>query len=145
MQLTFLFEIDAAFCNYDGHVAVDVALPVLVEQRNCNIRIGYALDEGYSEYALLHGLCVSRCVLVSVFDKRWWERCRRRCGRAQPYQVHLRAESAAHDAEHAHTRKSCGVVPFSSSFFAGRLLNCLHHDVRSRLADAGSGVWTAAG
>jgi hypothetical protein len=37
------------------------------------------------------------------------------------------------------------VVPFSSSFFAGRLLNCLHHDVRSRLADAGSGVWTAAG
>jgi hypothetical protein len=37
------------------------------------------------------------------------------------------------------------VVPFSSSFFAGRLLNCLHHDVRSRLADAGSGVMTTAG
>jgi hypothetical protein len=37
------------------------------------------------------------------------------------------------------------VSPFSSSFFGGRLLNCLHHEVRSRLADAGSGVWTAAG
>lgn len=36
-------------------------------------------------------------------------------------------------------------VPLSSSFFAGRLLNCLHHEVRSRFDDAGSGVATGAG
>lgn len=35
-------------------------------------------------------------------------------------------------------------VPFSSSFLAGRLLNCLHHEVRSRREDAGSGVAAAA-
>jgi hypothetical protein len=37
------------------------------------------------------------------------------------------------------------VSPFSSSFFVGRLLNCLHHEVRSRLAEAGSGVCRAVG
>jgi hypothetical protein len=46
---------------------------------------------------------------------------------------------------HAHIGDHDEAVPFSSSFFAGRLLKVLHHDVRSRLADAGSGVWTAAG
>lgn len=38
-----------------------------------------------------------------------------------------------------------GGVPLSSSFFAGRLLNCLHHEVRSRLDEAGSGVAASAG
>lgn len=33
----------------------------------------------------------------------------------------------------------------SSSFFAGRLLNCLHHEVKSRLDEAGSGVANGAG
>jgi hypothetical protein len=37
------------------------------------------------------------------------------------------------------------VVPFSSSFFGGRLLNVLHHEVRSRRDDAGSGDARAAG
>jgi hypothetical protein len=36
-------------------------------------------------------------------------------------------------------------VPFSSSFFAGRLLNVLHHEVRSRRDDAGSAVASGAG
>lgn len=145
MRLTLLLEVDSAFRNYDGHVAVDVALSVLVEQRDGHVGVGYALDEGYTEYAWLHGLCVSRYMLVTLCDKRWWGRCRRRRERPQPYQVHLKGWERTHDAEHAHSRESCGVVPFSSSFFAGRLLNCLHHDVRSRLADAGSGVWMPAG
>jgi hypothetical protein len=46
-------QVHAAFCDYDGHVAVDVAFPVLVEQRYSNVRIGYALDEGYTEYSRL--------------------------------------------------------------------------------------------
>ena len=37
------------------------------------------------------------------------------------------------------------MVPLSSSFFAGRLLNCLHHEVKSRRDEAGSGVATGAG
>ena len=37
------------------------------------------------------------------------------------------------------------LVPLSSSFFAGRLLNCLHHEVKSRRDEAGSGVATGAG
>jgi hypothetical protein len=57
--LTLLLQIYAAFCDYDRHVAVDVALPVLVEQRYGDIRVGYALNEGYSKYACLD-LCVSQ-------------------------------------------------------------------------------------
>jgi hypothetical protein len=52
-RLTLFFQVHAAFCDYDGHVAVDVAFPVLVEQRYSNVRIGYALDEGYTEYSRL--------------------------------------------------------------------------------------------
>lgn len=36
-------------------------------------------------------------------------------------------------------------VPLSSSFFAGRLLKVLHHEVRSRREEAGSGVASRAG
>jgi hypothetical protein len=65
--------------------------------------------------------------------------------RPQPYQVRLKSRERCSPDRHAYAGDHGEAVPFSSSFFAGRLLNCLHHDVRSRLADAGSGVWTAAG
>jgi len=45
----------------------------------------------------------------------------------------------------AHVMQSGLVVPFSSSFLTLRLLNCFHHEVRSRFADAGSEDWTGAG
>lgn len=32
VYVTFLFEVYAALCDHDGHVAVDVALAVLVEE-----------------------------------------------------------------------------------------------------------------
>jgi hypothetical protein len=48
-------------------------------------------------------------------------------------------------AGNAQAGRRGAVSPFSSSFFVGRLLNCLHHEVRSRLAEAGSGVCRAMG
>lgn len=41
-------------------------------------------------------------------------------------------------------RRRSDAVPFSSSFFAGRLLNVRHHEVRSRREEAGSGVASSA-
>jgi hypothetical protein len=59
VRLTLLLQVHAAFCDYDGHIAVDVALPVLVEQRYGDVRVRYALDEGYAKYTCC-GLCVSQ-------------------------------------------------------------------------------------
>jgi len=36
---TLLFEEDAAFCDHDGHIAVDVALAFVVEERDGNIGV----------------------------------------------------------------------------------------------------------
>jgi hypothetical protein len=70
-QLTLLLEIDAAFCDYYGHVAVDVALSVFVEQRYGNVRIGYALDEGYAKNSW-ECVYVQGEMSVSGCDRCWW-------------------------------------------------------------------------
>jgi hypothetical protein len=54
---TLFFQVHAAFCDNNGHVAVDVAFPVLVEQRDRNVGVRYALDEGHTEDSCLH-FCV---------------------------------------------------------------------------------------
>ena len=56
-MLTFLFQKHAALGDHDWDVAIDVALAVFVEQGYRYICVGYALDEGYSEYALLCCFC----------------------------------------------------------------------------------------
>jgi hypothetical protein len=59
----------------------------------------------------------------------------------------LSGQLSTHQGGYPSARGSDGVdvVPFSSSFFGGRLLNCLHHEVRSRRDEAGSGVAIGAG
>jgi hypothetical protein len=57
MQPTLLLQVHAALGDYDGHVAVYVALSVLVEERYCDVCVWYTLYEGYAEYAWLC-LCV---------------------------------------------------------------------------------------
>jgi hypothetical protein len=73
-QLTLLLEIDTAFRDYYWDVAVDVALSVLVEQRYCDIRIWYALDEGYTENSW-KWVYVQREMSVNVCDGCWWGHC----------------------------------------------------------------------
>jgi hypothetical protein len=36
---TLLFEEDAAFCDYNGYIAVDVALAFIVEQRDRDVGV----------------------------------------------------------------------------------------------------------
>jgi hypothetical protein len=36
---TLLFEEDAAFCDYNGYVAVDVALAFIVEERDRDVGV----------------------------------------------------------------------------------------------------------
>ena len=50
-MFTFLFQEDAAFGDHNWHVAVDVALTVLVEERYGDVRIGDALYEGHTKDA----------------------------------------------------------------------------------------------
>jgi hypothetical protein len=57
-------------------------------------------------------------------------------GAHQPYQVELSGNPNNNTSTTLHGE----AVPFSSSFFPGRLLNDFHHEVRSRLAEAGSAV-----
>ena len=48
---TFFLQVYAAFCYYDWHVSVDVALSVLVNQRDGDISVRDALPEGDSKDA----------------------------------------------------------------------------------------------
>lgn len=96
--------------------------------------------EGYTKDAREGGFYVRPQQSVIVRDKK-------RRGAAGTVAAHCWA-SAANEAELADStceNAGSGVVPFSSSFFAGRLLNCLHHDVKSRRDEAGSGVANGAG
>ncbi len=67
---TFFFQENAAFRNHNWYIAVYVALAMFVEQGYGDVRIGYACDEGYTEYALLYRFC---CINVSMCAKgdRW--------------------------------------------------------------------------
>jgi hypothetical protein len=58
VRLTLFLQVHATLCDHDRHVAVDVTLSVLVEQRYRNVRIWYALDKGYAEDAWKCSLCV---------------------------------------------------------------------------------------
>lgn len=58
MLLTLFFQVDTAFRDDDGHVAVDVALAMFVEQRDGDIGIWYALNEWYAKDAWECSLCV---------------------------------------------------------------------------------------
>jgi hypothetical protein len=53
MQLTLLLQVHTTFGDYNRDIAVDVALPMFIEQRNSNVCIRYALDEGYTENSRL--------------------------------------------------------------------------------------------
>lgn len=50
-SLTLFLQEDTALCDDNGDVAVDIALTVLVEERDCDIGIGDALDEGNAKDA----------------------------------------------------------------------------------------------
>lgn len=144
-MLTFLLQKHATLGDYDWDVAIDVALAVLVEQRYRYIRVRYALDEGYSKYALCC-FCwkdVSDCV-----QQEGVETPQAHPDKTQPYQVRL--------FRHSYGRRSSalewlrwvrkGALPFcSSSFFTARLLKVFHHEVKSRLADTGSFAGTGVG
>jgi hypothetical protein len=72
VRLTLFLQVHAAFCDHDWHVAVDVALSVLVEQRYRNVRVWYALDKGYAEYAWKCSLCVQPIWSVNACDRWRW-------------------------------------------------------------------------
>jgi hypothetical protein len=141
VRLTLFLQVHAAFCDHDWHVAVDVAFSVLVEQRYRNVRVWYALDKGYAEYAWKCSLCVQPIWSVNACDRWWWglEALLARPSALSGTPGALRTLHA--DARTPMPETTLGeAVPFSSSFFAGFLLNCLHHEVKSRFAEAGSGV-----
>ena len=48
---TFFLQVDAAFCYHDGNVTVNVALSVLVNQRDGDIGVRDALPERDSKDA----------------------------------------------------------------------------------------------
>lgn len=50
-SLTLFLQEDTALCDDNGDIAVDIALAVLVEERDCDIGIGDALDEGNAKDA----------------------------------------------------------------------------------------------
>jgi hypothetical protein len=50
-SLTLFLQEDATFGDYDGNVAVDITLAVLVKQRYGDVGIGYALYEGHAKDA----------------------------------------------------------------------------------------------
>ena len=51
-RLTFLFQKDAALGDDYWYIAVNVALSLIVKQRDGNIGVSYALVKWYSEDAL---------------------------------------------------------------------------------------------
>jgi hypothetical protein len=59
---TLLLQVHAALCDYDGNIAVYVALSVLVEQRDGDVRVGYALNQRYAKYSGKGSLCVTTSV-----------------------------------------------------------------------------------
>lgn len=57
-QLTLFLQVDAALGDHNWHVAVDVALSMLVKQGNRHVRIRYALYQRHAEDAGQCSLCV---------------------------------------------------------------------------------------
>lgn len=51
-RLTLFFQKYTAFGHHDWNVAVDIALPFVVEQADCNIGVAYTLLQRYTKYAL---------------------------------------------------------------------------------------------
>lgn len=55
--LTFLLEENTTLRYDNGHIAVDVAFPVIVHQRDGNIGVGNALSQRNAEDALWSCFC----------------------------------------------------------------------------------------
>ena len=51
-QLTFLFQIDSTLRNHDWHVAVDVALALIVVQTDGDVGVSYTFLQRHTKYAL---------------------------------------------------------------------------------------------
>lgn len=91
MRLTLFLQVHAAFRDHDRYVAVYVALSMLVKQGYCDVRVGYALNEGYSEDTWKCNLYVSRYLSVNAHERRWWGDWRHCWRGTQPYQERLRS------------------------------------------------------
>lgn len=68
MLLTLFFQVNSALCDDNGHVAVDVALAMLVEQRDGDVGIGYALDEWHAKDAGERSFCVEQYMSVNAHE-----------------------------------------------------------------------------
>lgn len=86
---TFFFQEDAAFCNHDRNVAVNVALALIVKEGNGNVGV---TDRGVQRDAKNARCCC--CVHVSHCFER-----RDKCAMAQRLVEHLKV--------HLHTTRWC--------------------------------------
>lgn len=81
LNLTLFFKINTALSDYDGNIAIDIALAVLVKQRYGDVGVGDALDERHTKYAL-RDFCIAQWWSVSARSRDLRGCCRH--GRIRP-------------------------------------------------------------
>lgn len=63
---TFFFQEDTTLGYNNGNITINVALPIVVHQRDGNISIGDALSQRDAENAMRSCLCCCRCCYAMV-------------------------------------------------------------------------------